>query len=508
MNVAIYLRKSRADLEAEKEGEYETLDRHKSTLLKVAKEMNLNITEIKEELVSGESIIHRPKMIELLKEVEDKEYDAVLVMDVDRLGRGDMKDQGVILETFKKSKTKIITPRKTYDLTDEFDEEYSEFEAFMARKELKLITRRLQRGRVKSVEEGNYIGTYPPYGYDILDISKRERTLKPNDEAEIVKTVYDLYINSNMGSTKIAQYLNSRGLLTARGSKWYGSAVVNMLKNKVYCGYIQWRKKDYTKPDDVNKCRTVKKNPKNDWIEAKGKHEPIISEEVWNQAQRILNTRTHVQYYTTLRNPFAGIIKCKVCGKPLYYRPYTENDHDYLFCMSRCGNKSSRFEFIEKALLDSLSEALKIYSIEFNEEDSENVNSGDSQRILNQKALVELENELSELDKQKEKLYDLLERGIYDEDTFLERTQNIKLRTDHINKNLYKVKKELKTIEKNRTDIVSGIKNVLEYYPKTEDIEQKNQLLKSIIDEAIYYKRKDQKLDDFELLVKIKLTED
>ena len=54
-------------------------------------------------------------------------------MDLDRLGRGDMKDQGIILETFKESKTKIITPRKTYDLTDEFDEEYSEFEAFMAR---------------------------------------------------------------------------------------------------------------------------------------------------------------------------------------------------------------------------------------------------------------------------------------------------------------------------------------------------------------------------------------
>ena len=67
MNTCIYLRKSRADEEAECQGEYETLSRHKSTLLKVSKEKNLNIVEIKEELVSGESVANRPKMLELFR---------------------------------------------------------------------------------------------------------------------------------------------------------------------------------------------------------------------------------------------------------------------------------------------------------------------------------------------------------------------------------------------------------------------------------------------------------
>ncbi len=141
MDTCIYLRKSRADEEAEKQGEFETLHRHKTTLLKIAKEKCLNVVDIKEELESGESIKDRPRMIELLKEVEDNQYDAVLVMDIDRLGRGNMQDQGLILDTFKNSNTEIITPRKTYNLNNEFDEEYSEFEAFMARKELKLINR-------------------------------------------------------------------------------------------------------------------------------------------------------------------------------------------------------------------------------------------------------------------------------------------------------------------------------------------------------------------------------
>jgi DNA invertase Pin-like site-specific DNA recombinase len=142
--VCIYLRKSRADLEAEARGEGETLAKHKKALLQVAKQQRLNIVKIRQEIVSGESLINRPEMMELLQEVERGLYNAVLVMDMDRLGRGNMREQGIILETFQKSGTKIITPRKVYDLQDEFDEEYSEFEAFIARKELKIITRRLR----------------------------------------------------------------------------------------------------------------------------------------------------------------------------------------------------------------------------------------------------------------------------------------------------------------------------------------------------------------------------
>ncbi|MFA3901849.1 recombinase family protein [Clostridioides difficile] len=78
MKVAIYLRKSRADEEAEHRGEFETLSRHKTTLLKIAKEQSLNVIEIKEELISGESITYRPKMLELLNEVEENKYDAGL----------------------------------------------------------------------------------------------------------------------------------------------------------------------------------------------------------------------------------------------------------------------------------------------------------------------------------------------------------------------------------------------------------------------------------------------
>ncbi|WP_348651750.1 recombinase family protein [Paenibacillus silviterrae] len=107
--VCIYLRKSRADLEAENRGEGETLAKHRKTLLKVAQDRDLNIIKIREEIVSGESLMNRPEMLELLKGSRKRTYDAVLVMDVDRLGRGNMQEQGLIQET-SRTRTQRSSP--------------------------------------------------------------------------------------------------------------------------------------------------------------------------------------------------------------------------------------------------------------------------------------------------------------------------------------------------------------------------------------------------------------
>lgn len=161
----IYLRKSRADAEAEARGEGETLARHEHTLLELAKRQRLTIAHIYREIVSGDSIAARPQMQQMLQDITDGKYTGVLVMEIERLARGDTIDQGVVAQAFRESETKIITPVKTYDPNNEFDEEYFEFSLFMSRREYKTIKRRMQAGRIAAVKEGNYIGTNPPYGY-------------------------------------------------------------------------------------------------------------------------------------------------------------------------------------------------------------------------------------------------------------------------------------------------------------------------------------------------------
>ena len=160
---AIYLRKSREDIEAEKYGEGETLARHEKILTTLAQKRNLHISKIYREVVSGETISERKEMQKLLRDVENEKWTGVLVVEVERLARGDTADQGRVSKAFKYSHTKIITPVKTYDPDNEFDEEYFEFGLFMSRREYKTINRRLQRGRELSVSEGKFVRKHPSF---------------------------------------------------------------------------------------------------------------------------------------------------------------------------------------------------------------------------------------------------------------------------------------------------------------------------------------------------------
>lgn len=490
----MYLRKSRADEELEKTlGEGETLSKHRKALLKFAKERNYNIVEIKEEIVSGESLFFRPKMLELLKEVEEKLYDGVLVMDMQRLGRGDMQDQGIILKTFKQSNTKIITPNKIYDLNNDFDEEYSEFEAFMSRKELKMITRRMQGGRVRSVEDGNYIATNPPLGYDIQRIN-RSRTLVVNpEEAEIVKLMFRLYTEGN-GAGSIANTLNSLGYKTKIKNSFSSSSILSALKNPVYIGKVTWKKKEIKKSKNPDKVKDTRTRDVSEWIIAEGKHEAIIDMETWGKAQEIIKGKYHVPYQLTNgpANPIAGLVICGVCGSKMVMRKYGTSP-PHLICLKKCGNKSARFEYVENSIIDALEDYLKNYKANINNDLIDNSKIYETQ-------LENLKKELETFNNQKLKLFDLLEQGIYDNATFLERSNILAERINNVMPSIDKINALIEQGKKlNKTEFSEKLRDVMFAYKASNDIGLKNELLKSVLIKAEYKKEKHQKDDDFEI---------
>ena len=488
-NICIYLRKSRADEELEKSlGQGETLSKHRQALLRFAKSNNLNITEIKEEIVSGENIIFRPKMIELLQAVEEKKYSGVLVMDIQRLGRGDMQDQGMILKTFKQSNTKIITPQKTYDLNNDFDEEYTEFEAFMSRKELKMINRRMQGGRIRSIEEGNYIATNPPLGYDITHI-KKSRTLKINtNEAEIIKLIFSLYIKGD-GAANIAKFLNDSGYKTKTNNKFISSSVLNIIKNPIYIGKVTWKKKEIKKSLDPNKIKDTKTRDKSEWIISQGKHTPIIADGDFSLANEMLSNKYHIPYQLTNKpvNPYAGVLKCGICGKAMVARKLRGIQR--VMCTYKCGNRSTRFDITEDHILKALElyiEQLRLMSDSEDTKDTANLDMYSSQ-------INALERELLTLNDQRLKLFDLLERGIYNDDTFLERSNNISERIDMISKeldyNAAMLRKEKSSIL--TTQDIDKFESTLTAFINSDDIIFKNQCLKKILYKIEYSKSED-----------------
>ena len=247
----LYLRKSRSDVEAENHGEEETLARHEKILLELAKRREYNVTQIYREVVSGETIAARPVMQQLLSEVEHGLWSGVLVVEVERLARGDTIDQGIVAQTFKYSDTQIITPMKTYNPNNEFDEEYFEFGLFMSRREYKTINRRLQRGRLSSVKEGKYVNSIAPYGYERVKIKgEKGFTLAPDpNEANVIKMIFELYTRGELqpdgtykrlGVSLLAGKLNSMKIPARKSEYWVPASIKDMLRNPVYAGKIRW----------------------------------------------------------------------------------------------------------------------------------------------------------------------------------------------------------------------------------------------------------------------------
>lgn len=497
-----YLRKSREDQEAESRGEGETLAKHKKALFKVAKSHNVNITKIFEEIVSGESLIHRPEILELLKEVESGKWNSVFCMDIDRLGRGKMQDQGLIIETFKQAKTKIVTPRKVYDLNDEWDEEYTEFESFMARKELKIITRRLQGGRIRSLEEGNYLGTVPPYGYLIEKKDHKRYLIKNPDQSEPTALIWKLY-KTDMGTNKVANELNRMGFLSYTGKKWAATSVLAILKNPAYAGINAWKKVE-TKKSTTRMGKETKIRPKDEQIWIYDCHEPYVTMQEFEQVQSMLSKKYHPPYQLMngITNPLAGLIKCDMCGSSMVYRPYAHQSYPHLMCYNRqCKNKSCRFEYVEQKILESLKIWFNEYRTQWDKfKPKEQKNTGSTK----DKVYKNLKKELKELEQQKDTLHDFLEKGVYSIDIYLERSVKISDRISDVQKNIAETELVLATeiqYEKAIKDIIPKIEKSLSIYEKTTNAGEKNKLLKIVLEYATYRKEQHQKDDDFILIL-------
>ena len=152
---------------------------------------------------------------------------AFSVVDLERLARGNGADQAYISQVFQFSGTKIITPMKTYDPSNEFDEEYFEFGLFMSRREYKTINRRLMRGRDSSAAEGKYINSIAPYGYEKekLENEKGFTLMLHPDEAPVVRKIFDLFLHGS-GTKVIANYLNDHKIPTRHGDLWSYSTIL------------------------------------------------------------------------------------------------------------------------------------------------------------------------------------------------------------------------------------------------------------------------------------------
>lgn len=487
---SIYLRKSREDLEAELHGEGDTLLRHERRLMDLAKKMNLNIGQVYREIVSGESIDARPEVKKLIHDVEQGKWKGVLVVEVERLARGDTLDQGIIARAFTISGTKIITPLKIYDPANPSDMEYFEFGLFMSRREYATINRRIQDGRKISTMEGKWIYGEAPYGYERIKISNdKGYALKPLEgEAAAVLLMYQWYANEHVGSYTISIRLDERGYRNRRGEKFSPSSIRDILKNPVYAGYVTWGKRPEVK--QIEDGHVVKKRIQGgpEMILKRGLHDAIIPQELFDAAQTVRSTRAvrpNNFASGSLQNPLAGIVCCKCCGHTMRRQKDNKGTDRYrLVCNTvRCENISSRFDLVEDAVIDALQSWTDNYILKLEKHTKETDTFEED--------LERLKNERTTLESQKGKLFDFLERGIYDENTFIERNKNLAGRIEEMQQHIENLiaRHQEQAAQMSTEEFIKQVKHVQDAYGSCSTNEEKNMLLKSIFKRIDYVKK-------------------
>ena len=373
-----YLRKSRSDdplLSVE-----EVLAKHESELNSFAEKHlggRVPATQIIREVASSETIDDRPGMVKLLQIIESPKVKAVLVMEPQRLSRGDLEDVGRIIKLFRYTNTLIITPLKTYDLRDEYDRDAFERELKRGNDYLEYAKKIMNRGKIIAVKEGNFIATHPPYGYK--KIHYREGNMKCSsleivpEQAEVVRMIFDLYLNSGMGFINIANHLNDLGFKPAICDKWKKHAIQDIVSNVTYTGKVRWNVRKTTK--SVENQEVVKSRPRsniNEYLIFEGKHEAIISDEIFYKAIEKRGKNVPIRKNMSIVNPLAGIFHCDKCGKAMKLRHGDKRNKPRYECceMKYCGNGSVLKDDLLERVYEVLEECIEDFEVKLSESDN------------------------------------------------------------------------------------------------------------------------------------------
>lgn len=504
MDIYIYLRKSRKDEDAERkallDGEsYDTLQRHRDRLLAFAQQQQYSILEIYEEVVSGENIVDRPMMQQLLRNVQNGNVNGVLVVDLERLGRGDLFDSGMIDRAFRESETLIITPMETYDPTEESWELIFGVKSIISRQELKAITRRMQLGRIDSIKQGKHVGKRPPYGYLRNDKLK----LIPDKQTKwIIEKIFEMTANG-IGRINIARELDKLGVIPPQSGHskrkneigWRSSTVSEIIKNEVYKGDLVWGKMKTVKQNGKKKRVPV---PSEEWTIVENAHEPIVSKELFAAA----NIATQKRYRPntvadkSLKNPLAGILECEICGHALVrFKPKDRPNEQIRCTQTNCigKQKGALLPLVEQRLLDGINEFVKSFQ---SKETKKSNDKYTKQIAVLENLLTKANEELIDLNIQKDNTYTYLEKGIYSIEVFQERQKKISSEISEVENKIQQLSSDLHKAKHNQNNMESYIPQLIEVlkaYRKTDSIEKKNRLLKSVLEKATFLRTQEMK---------------
>ena len=519
IRVAKYIRLSREDGD---DRESESVENQRDIIDNYIQE-HQELTEAGEYVDDGftGTNFNRPGFQKMLKDIEEEKIDCIITKDLSRFGR-DHIDTGYYLERYLPTNNiRYIAIGDNVDTLKPDGLQFLTFKLSFNDYYAQDISNKIKSVKQRKIEKGEYQAGIPPYGY------KKNKDIKNHlvpDEysSEIVKEIFNMYINKGMSTIRIADELNKRKIeppavylkiptyikrQSANHSgeyMWLRAQIGKILRNEVYLGSVVGRK--FQKVS--HKIAKVRCTKKEEHIVLENMHEPIIDIETWNKAQDKLNRHT-ISRDRKYDHPLKGLIYCGECGNKATLRCREEKRKNgntwratYFICSKRnnysklCDCKQISANLIEGAVDEILKK--EIQKINFLEKELEQIyieaeREAKSNHNLLKSKLKDSQKLLEKIEKEIEEIYQDKINKIIQIDDFKNIYEKKQKEKNKILKEIDKNKKELEENEHKCFQI--DFKNVAKEFLKNE---RKNKVILEKLIKKIEF--------DNDKNIKIKLT--
>ena len=482
MKIAAYCRVS-----TEKEAQIDSLEKQIEFFNEFTKKNGYELYKLyADEGISGKQIKHRKQFQQMMLDAKAKKFDKVVVKDVSRFARNTVD----LLQSVRELKSYNV--QVDFLNNGEVMEGGSEFIltilGAMAQQESANMSKRVKFGKDITAQKGRVPNIV--FGYDKMP--NERYILKINEEeAKLVKEIFESYVYKGWGTTKIAWNLNDRGIRTKRDkAKWVQNGIVRMLKNPIYTGRVTNKKSEVT--DFITGTR--KDIPEDEWIVVERPEMRIISDELFNKAQEILAQRSNEFKLNNKREKteyvFSTLIYCKHCGYSFrrMRRKYSETGKEYVRWVCSGRNSMGVNHCPNTTVIDEeeLLNAIKVYlkSIIKNKKNFMKAVEKEFEKITklrenNERSEESLLQEIEKVTNKKQKYMEMFQNEVIN-------IKELKQYTNPLNEDIERLERELKLItseikekdvlEKELTKTIKTVDDIL----NNENIT--NAMLKTIID--------------------------
>ncbi len=273
-----------------------------------------------DEGISGTNTKKRKEFNRMIACAKNGDFDLIITKEISRFARNTL-DSIFYTRDLKKHGVGVIFLNDNINTLDGDAELRLAIMSSIAQEESRKTSERVKWGQKRQMEQGVVFGR-SMLGYDVKD---GKMTIN-EDGAKIVRLIFRKFVDEGKGTHVIARELREEGISPMRVKEWSNTVILRVIRNEKYCGDLV-QKKTYT-PDFLSHEKKYNRGQE-EFVILKDHHEPIISRELFDKANRILDAKSLSQEGKAKhsnRYPFSGKIKCGRCGASYVARYKTRKD--------------------------------------------------------------------------------------------------------------------------------------------------------------------------------------